>query len=136
MILFSGRYRWDGTRKDNLDPVAWFPGAYDVRIIDCSQATVKVRLLKPYLCLYARTGEGQSISAQPEKFALRICRDFALDIDRVLWVEDLLTEQDRYEVVAFIRTAKIGNNPLYRATKRMASASEVKFIENALTMYV
>ena len=132
MTLFNGRYRWDGTKKDNLDPIAWFPGSYDVKILDCSKETGKVRLLKPYLCLYARTGEGQSISAQPEKFALRICRDFSLEIGRVLWVEDLLTEQDRDEVVSFIRTGKVGNSPLYRSIKRMASAREIEYIKKAL----
>ena len=132
MTLFNGRYRWDGTKKGNIDPIAWFPGAYDVKILDCAKGTGKVRLLKPYLCLYARTGEGQSISAQPEKFALRICRDFSLEIGRVLWVEDLLTEQDRYEVVTFIRTGKDGDNPLYRSIKRMASAREIEYIKKAL----
>jgi len=134
MTLFNGRYRWDGTKKDNLDPIAWFPGAYDVKILDCAKEMGKVRLLKPYLCLYARTGEGQSISAHPEKFALRICHDFSLEIGRVLWVEDLLTEQDRYEVVTFIRTGKVGDNPLYRATKRKASNSEIAYIEKNLNL--
>lgn len=136
MTLFNGRYRWDGTKKDNLDPIAWFPGCYDVKIIDCSKETGNIRLLKPYLCLYARTGEGQSISAQPEKFAQRICRDFSLEIGRVLWVEDLLTQQDRYEVVSFMRIGRVGDNVLYRTTKRMASASEVELIEKALTSLV
>ena len=133
MTLFNGRYRWDGTKKDNLDPIAWFPGSYDLKIFDCAMQGGKVRLLKPYLCLYSRTGEGQSISAQPEKFAQRICRDFSLEIGRVFWVEDLLTEQDRYEVVSFTRMGKIGDNSLYRSTKRMASACEVEYIEKSLT---
>lgn len=133
MTLFNGRYRWDGTKKDDLDPIAWFPGSYDLKIFDFAMQEGKVRLLKPYLCLYARTGEGQSISAQPEKFAQRICRDFSLEIGRVLWIEDLLTEQDRYEVVSFTRTGQVGGNSLYRSSKRMASAREVEYIEKALT---
>jgi hypothetical protein len=133
MTLFNGRYRWDGTKKDNLDPIAWFPGSYDVKILECSIPGGKVQLLKPYICLYARTGEGQSISANPEKFAKRICRDFSLEIERVLWVEDLLTETDRYEVVSFTLTGKMADRAFYRIEKRKALDREVKKIENALT---
>lgn len=134
MTVFNGRYRWDGTKRDDLDPIAWFPGAYDVKILECSGLPGKVRLPKPYLCLYARTGEGQSISAHPEKFAKRLCRDFQLEIERVFWVEDLLTARDRYEVVSFIPVLKIGGIPFYRTAKRKASAHEVEVIENALTI--
>lgn len=132
MALFNGRYRWDGTKKDDLEPIAWFPGCYDVKILDCSNPPGKVQLLKPYICLYARTGEGQSISANPEKFAKRICHDFSLQIERVLWVEDLLTEKDRYEVASFTLTGQIGDNHFYRVEKRRALAGEVKMIENGL----
>ena len=132
MTLFNGRYRWDGTKKDDLDPIAWFPGSYDVKIFDCSIPEGKVQLLKPFICLYSRTGEGQSISANPEKFAKRICNDFSLEIDRVLWVEDLLTRNNRYEIVSFTLTGRMGNNAFYRMEKRIALDGEVKLIEKAL----
>lgn len=132
MAIFNGRYRWDGTKKDNLEPIAWFPGSYDMKILALPVMSGKVRLLKPYICLYARTGEGQSISANPEKFAKRICKDFSLDIERVLWVEDLLTETDRYEVTLFTLTGTMGSSTFYRSTKRQAFAQEVNMIQQAL----
>ena len=132
MMVFNGRYRWDGTRKDNIDPIAWFPGAYDVKIFHRSNTTEKVRHFKPYVCLYSRTGEGQSISDNPERFAKRICRDFSLAIDQVLWVEDLLLEKERYDVVQFIRTGKVGENLFYRSEKRKALATEITMIQQGL----
>ena len=132
MVIFNGRYRWDGTKKDNLDPIAWYPGSYDVKILVRSNSENNVRLLKPFICLYARTGEGQSISASPEKFAQRICSEFSLDIDRVLWVEDILSEKERYEIILFTRTGKMGKGYFYRAEKRKAFEAEVKMIEQAL----
>lgn len=132
MAIFNGRYRWDGTKKDNFDPVAWYPGSYDLKILDCSGREGKVKHLKTSICLYARTGEGQSISANPEKFAKRICNDFSLDIDRVLWVEDLLTEKDRYDIILFTRTGKMGKGFFYRTEKRQALEAEVKMIQQAL----
>lgn len=132
MIVYNGRYRWDGTRKDNNDPIAWFPGAYDVKIFHCSNITQKVKHFKAYVCLYSRTGEGQSISDNPERFAKRICRDFSLVIDQVLWVEDLLHERERYDVVQFIHTGRVGENLFYRIEKRKASATEIKMIQQGL----
>ncbi len=132
MSIFNGRYRWDGTKKNNLDPIAWYPGSYEVKILDLSDKLKNVQFLKPYICLYARTGEGQSISVNPEKFAKQICHDFSLDIDRVLWVEDLLTEKDRYEIVVFTRTGKMGKDYFYRIDKRIARKAEVEMIQQAL----
>jgi len=132
MVVFNGRYRWDGTRKDNIDPIAWFPGAYDLKIFDCSHAAQKVRHFKHYVCLYSRTGEGQSISENPERFAKRICRDFSLAIDHVLWVEDLLLDPEQYDIIQFIRTGKIGENHFYRVEKRKALALELKMIQHEL----
>lgn len=132
MVVFNGRYRWDGTRKDNIDPISWFPGAYDVKIFGCSNSNEKVRHFKAYVCLYSRTGEGQSISDNPERFAKRICRDFSLAIDHVLWVEDLLHDKERFDIIKFVRTGKIGESLLYRVEKRKALATEIKMIHHKL----
>lgn len=133
MAIFNGRYRWDGTKRNNQDPIAWSPGAYDVKIFSCAPSSLKVEYLKPIVCLYASTGEGQSISANPEKFAKQICNDFSLEMERVLWVEDNLKDEDRYEVVVFTRSGKIGNTVFYQSQKRMALKSEVEMIEHGLS---
>ncbi|GAB6191863.1 hypothetical protein [Desulfocastanea catecholica] len=133
MAIFNGRYRWDGTKRNNQDPIAWSPGAYDVKIFRCASSSLKVEYLKPIVCVYASTGEGQSISANPEKFAKQLCNDFSLDMERVLWVEDNLQDGDRYEVVMFTRSGKIGNTVFYRSQKRMAFKSEVEMIEQELS---
>jgi hypothetical protein len=132
MAIFNGRYRWDGTKKNNQDPIAWSPGAYDVKIIKCNSYSDKVQQLKSYLCVYARTGEGQSISANPEKFAKQICREFSLDIERVLWVEDLLTDEDRYEVIMFTRSGRVGDSIFYRTDKRKPLERENSLLEQEL----
>lgn len=133
MAIFSGRYRWDGIKKDEQEPIAWSPGAYDIRIFKCAVSSDKVQHLKPVVCIFAATGEGQSISASPEKFAKKICHDFGLDdIERVLWIEDQLTDKDRYLVVLFTRSTKIGTNVFYTTTKRLALESERQLIEREL----
>lgn len=132
MAIFAGTYRWEGTKTGARQPIAWSSGAYDVKIFKCVVSSDKVQYLKPYVCIYAPTGEGQSISANPEKFAKQICNDFSLDIEKVLWVEDLLTNEDRYEVVSFTLSTKIGTTVFYKTTKRLALESELQLIERQL----
>lgn len=55
---------------------------------------------------------------QPEKFAKRICQDFGIDMDRVLWIEDHLTSRNRYEVLCFTRTGKMGDMVFYSCERR------------------
>jgi hypothetical protein len=133
MAIFAGRYRWDGTKRGESGPIAWFAGAYDVKIFKRTSSSKKIQHLKPFVCIYAPTGEGQSISANPEKFAKQICNDFSLDIERVLWVEDLLKKEEKYEIVLFTRSGKMGKTIFYRTEKRMASEREVHMIQNELS---
>lgn len=133
MAIFAGRYRWDGTKSGESEPIAWFAGAYDVKIFKRTSFYDKIEHLKPIVCIYAPTGEGQSISANPEKFAKKICNDFSLDIERVLWVEDLLLKVDRYEIVMFTRSGKLGPTIFYRIDKRLASEREVRMIQKELS---
>jgi hypothetical protein len=133
MAIFDGRYRWDGTKRGEYEPIAWSPGAYDVKIFKCSSSSEKVQHLKPFICIYEPTGEGQSISANPEKFAKQICNDFSLDLERVLWIEDLMTKENRYEIIMFTRSTKIGKATFYRTDKRMALEREVLMIQQEIS---
>lgn len=131
MAIFNGRYEWDGTKSGELEPVAWYPGSYDVKIVTLG-GDDKVIAFKTVLCLFSGTGEGQSISAHPEKFAKRICADFSLDLERVLWVEDLLVGTDRYQIVNFSKAGRLGKEYFYQPSKRVASVSETRLITVAI----
>lgn len=130
--IFVGRYSWDGVKKDDREPIAWSAGAYDVKIYKRPASSGKVELLKPYVCIYAKTGIGQSISANPERFAQHICLDFGLNIERVVWVEDLLDPKSQFEIVQFTRLRKIGDTVLYKTEKRMAELHEVQLLRKEL----
>ncbi len=133
MVLYDGAYQWDGTKKGNYEPIAWFGGSYHLLIFCCSPPSDKILALKSHLCLFAGTGEGQSISANPEKFAKRICADFSLNIERVLWVEDHLTGDDRYEIVHFTSISRLGQTVFYRVGKRPPRSPELHLINQALS---
>jgi len=132
MTLFNGRYSWDGTKKDGREPIAWFPGAYDLKIFARADDKSGIKHLKQYTCIYSKTGDGQSVSEKPEKFAREICADFSLDFEKVLWVEDLLTEKNRYVIVMFNRSRKVGDTVLYTTSKRTPFNAEKRWIEEVL----
>jgi len=133
MKIFNGKYSWDGKKHDNREPIAWFPGAYNLKIISLKETVnSKVHYLKPYLCVFSETGEGVSVSENPEKFAKHICSDFSLEIEKVLWAEDLQRDSNRYEIVVFTRNSKLGDTFFYHVEKRRALAGEVQIIKKAL----
>lgn len=133
--VYVGRYSWDGIKTGDREPIAWSGGAYDVIIYKRPTIPANIELLKPHVCVYSKTGIGQSISENPEKFAQSICYDFALQIERVIWVENLLSEEDRYDIVQFTRLRKIGTTILYKTEKRKADVAEFLQLEDELQCF-
>jgi len=133
MTIYNGIYSWDGTKTDSDAPIAWFGGSYSVRIFERAPGKGNVEHLKPYICLFSGTGCGQSISANPEKFAKRICYDFHLDLERVMWIEEGTQHGgDRYEIVNFKRSMTMGKTVFYQVEKRPASVAEIRMIEREI----
>jgi hypothetical protein len=132
MAIYKGRYSWDGKKNDQREPIAWFPGAYNLRIIDLTEGKKGILFLKPFLCIYTNTGAGYSISENPEKFAKRICSEFSLEMEKVLWAEQLNEGADSFEIVTFEKCGTVGGNPFYLTRKRKPLASEIKLIQKGL----
>lgn len=131
MEIFNGIYSWDGKRHGSREPIAWFPGSYKLQIVNIGEDDGNITSLKQYLCVYSETGKGHSISAHPEKFAKHVCKDFSLDLERIIWVEKIRIGGVRYEVVVFTRGSKLGNDMFYKVHKRPPTESELKTIEEA-----
>ncbi len=130
--IFTGRYSWDGKKTDHREPVAWFPGAYDLKIVDLRVGRNNVIFLKPYVCIYTNTGMGFSISKNPEKFIKNLCHDFSLQIDKVLWVEQLERDQDIFDIIIFEKCGILGDDSIYIIKKRKPQENEVRLIRKAL----
>lgn len=130
--IFHGRYSWDGTKKDGREPISWFPGAYDVRITNLAKATESISYIRPYLCVFTNTGKGYSVSSNPEKFAQRICEDFSLQIDKVLWVEQVEPDSENFEIVTFKKRGQLGERSFYAIKKRKPMVHELRLIQKEL----
>lgn len=132
MAIFDGRYSWDGTKDDNREPISWFPGAYDIKIINLSLYQKAITHLKPYLCIFTNTGKGYSVSANPEKFAKRICEEFSLKIDKVIWVEQTEIDSDNYDIITFKKRGQLGENTFYSMEKRNPMPNELNIIKKEI----
>ena len=132
MAIFNGRYSWDGTKEDNREPISWFPGAYDIKIVDLSETYSGVSFIRPHLCLFTNTGKGYSVSANPERFAKRICEDFNLQIDKVLWVEKREVDENIFDVIIFSKRTQMGDTTFYSMEKRQPLHNELQLINRQL----
>lgn len=136
MAIFTGRYSWDGKKSDERDPISWFPGSYDLKIVDLGSLGKNITFLRPYLCIFTNTGSGYSVSANPEKFAKRICEDFSLDIEKVLWVEKKERNEELYEVITFQKKGHLGEHTFYTIEKRTPQRNELKLIQREISKSV
>lgn len=134
MKIFAGRYSWDGKKHTNEEPIAWFPGTYNLKIFDLTDGKGGVAHLKPFICIYSKTGEGMSISENPEKFAKHICGEFSLAFDKVLWAEEMPADSGQYEVVVFTESGRLGSSFFYRTSRRKPIAGEIKLIQRELAV--
>ncbi len=132
MAIFSGRYSWDGRKTDDKDPISWFPGAYDLKIINLEDSVNSISFMRPYLCIFTNTGSGYSVSANPEKFAKRICVDFSLPIERVLWVEQQEKDSDVFEIILFQKKNQVGDHIFYTIERRKPTENELRLIRKSL----
>ena len=132
MAIFHGRYSWDGTKEENKEPISWFPGAYDLTIIDLSESSDSLTFIRPFLCVFTNTGKGYSVSANPEKFAKRICEDFSLQIDKVLWVERKEPCGESFDIIVFKKKGQMGDTAFYAMEKRKPLPNELSIIQRQL----
>jgi len=132
MGIYNGIYSWDGKKHDDRDPIAWFPGSYHLHIFSIGKDTGNVTSLRQHLCIYSETGNGHSISTNPEKFAKYICADFGLDLERTLWVEIRADRPQKYEVVDYTKRGKMKDVLFYQMKKREPNDQELKLIEERM----
>ena len=85
-MLFNGKYAWNGSREGNNKPVSWWPGVHLISIFDLSREKSNVFMLKPFVVLTLDTQEGYSIEKRYQDLIMGVCRDFNLEIEKVLWV--------------------------------------------------
>ncbi len=128
MIIYDGKYSWSGEKRSELRPVSWWAGAYWLKIIDLSQEKNSVLMLKPIVVIVSDTGEGASATNCASELVKSVCRDFNLDIKKILWVEYHPGPPPHMEVGKFTSMATIHNETLYTTEWRPIRKDELEMI--------
>ncbi|ACN17321.1 hypothetical protein HRM2_42650 [Desulforapulum autotrophicum HRM2] len=126
MILHDTIYEWDGKSNDGEKPVAWWPGAYRIRIIDLTAGTPQVIHLKSRAVICRNRDKGTSIRNCIESFAKKVSQKYDLDITRVLWVEIGQEDPSDVQIATLKRVSPMGGNDLFAASWRPARPNELE----------
>lgn len=91
MILYDFIYEWDGKSHDGTKPIAWWPGAYHVKIISLGSDEPDIAYLVPTAVVLKnakiKPNMDTSLKNYLHTFAQKICSTYNLDIEKTLWVE-------------------------------------------------
>ena len=133
MILHDFTYEWDGKSRSGEKPIAWWPGAYRVRIIKLGDDSRSISYLFPIAVVFKPITITRSMNISLknyiDNFAKKISIEYNLDIDKTLWMElgnEILVAQlhpDR----------KLSDEMLYSISWRPARPNELSMIEPYIT---
>ena len=134
MIIFNGKYTWAGKKDGDHKPVSWWPGSHHLTIVDFSSEKPDVVLLKPVIVLAADTKEGHSIHKRHQDLVVGVCREFDLDVQKVLWVRYSRDSGNEMKVAVIKLLSGKGPYKVYDLKWRSLMANERKLIDSLLPM--
>lgn len=126
MILHDTIYEWDGKSNDGEKPVAWWPGAYRIRIVDLTAGSPNMIHLKSRAVICRNRDKGTSIINCIENFAKKVSKKYDLDMTRVLWVEVGQEDPKDVQIATLTRVSPMGGNDLFSAAWRPARPNELQ----------
>jgi hypothetical protein len=134
MIIFNGKFTWDGRKADGHKPVSWWPGSQHLTIVDLSDEKTDVVMLKPYLVLAADAKEGYSIHKRYQDLIIGVCREFNLEIQKVLWVRYHRDAEKDMEVAVLKFLIGKGPYSVFDLKWRPIMANEKRLLDSILPL--
>jgi len=134
MILFNGKYTWDGKTDDGHKPVSWWPGSQHLTIVDFSDEKTDVVMLKPFLVLAADTKELYSIHKRYQDLIVGVCREFNLELQKVLWVRYNREGENEMKVAVLKWLTGKGPYRVFDLKWRSIMPNEKKLIDSILPL--
>lgn len=129
MILHDMIYTWDGKTHTEKKPIAWWPGAYRVRIIQLGEDSGNLSYLTPLaaICKPIRKPGTMNTSLRNciENFAKAISREYDLEIGKTLWIE----LDDDITAARFHMDRKLTDETFYTVTWRPVLPAERALLE-------
>ncbi len=124
MICFDGTYRFKRPEDAGVRRQRW-RNAWRLRIIDLSMGAPGIRQIRPVIVAAVWDGRGHSRYNCAETLGRRICRDFDLAPERVLWLERPCGRPDEVYVADYRPGPKTDGPPVYTIQWRRAAANEL-----------
>jgi len=134
MIIFNGKYTWDGKTDDGHKPVSWWPGSQHLTIVDLSDEKTDVVMLKPFLVLAADTKELYSIQKRYQDLIIGVCREFNLELQKVLWVRYNRDGENEMEVAVLKLLTGKGPYRVFDLKWRPVMDNEKNLIDSILPL--
>lgn len=128
MILFDGTYRLQRQGDAPSKSIRRWACSWRLRIIDISISQPNVQHIRPRVVVATQTGEGIFKTTCAESLGKRICKDFDLKIDDVLWIEHYPDESALY-VASFTPKSYYGLEIFYAVTWRPILPNELEAIK-------
>lgn len=127
LLLFDGTYRLQRQEDAPLKLGRKWACAWRLRVFDFSKKYPGVQHLRPYAVVATQTGEGIFKTTCAESLGSKICRDFDLNVDEILWVEYYPDEQALY-VAIFSPKSYYGTEIFYDVDWRPIMPNELNAI--------
>jgi len=127
LLLFDGTYRLQRQEDAPSKLGRKWACAWRLRVFDFSKKYPDVQHLRPYAVVATQTGEGLFKTTCAESLGNRICRDFDLNVDEILWVEHYPDEPALY-VAIFSPKSYYGTEILYDVDWRPIMPNELNAI--------
>jgi hypothetical protein len=129
LIYFDGTYRLKPLGDSNI-PIRKWQTAWRVRIIDLSLSRPDVKFLRSKIVIAAPTGDNTLKTTCAESLGKRICRDFQLKTEEILWVERLPEEPHRFYAAIFTSRPYMGPEPFDSVAWRPVLDNEIDAIRD------
>ncbi len=128
MILYDGTYRLDGTKSTKLKSAKSKLFSWHLRIIDFALSQPDIRHLKSIAVVAIPTDHGLFKTNCAESCGKKICKNFNLDVNKILWVECFPDEPEHMYVAIFKPKYYFGTEIFFQISWRPIMLNELKAI--------
>ena len=128
MIVYDGTYRLQPDAGPVTKPDTRWVCSWRVRIIDLATDSPTVRHLKPTIVVANPSGLATSLTSCAESVGKKISRDFKLDVQKTLWIEQFPSRPGQWHAAVFTPGAAFDPDIHYRIKWRQLRPDEAHLI--------
>ena len=124
MIFFDGNYRLKPFEETEPTPIKQWSYSWRVRIINFELGQPDIQFLRPIVIFATQNGDRQWKTSCAESLGKRICRDFQLNVEQILWIEYFPADSEPLKAASFIPRSSMGSEKFYAVSWRSVRPNE------------